>query len=75
MTRVLVLYKLVLRRFALINSFCRHCGRTVHDFSVPDDVWEQVAPHIKHGHTLCYDCFCEACAKRDLPSVWRLVEK
>ena len=53
-------------------SFCKHCGRDVHDFSTTDEIWEQVDPHIKFGHTLCYDCFCEICEKIGLPSTWKL---
>lgn len=56
-----------------IASFCRRCGRTVHDFDAPDEVWEAVRVHIKQGNTLCYDCFCELCARNGLPTVWRLV--
>jgi hypothetical protein len=67
-----VALKMVLRKFRLIPSFCRHCGRNVHDFVAPSEVWEKVDPHIKHGHTLCYDCFCEVCTKLGMPNVWRL---
>lgn len=66
--------KLLRRRFMLIPSFCKHCGRDVHDFSAPDDVWRQVEPHIQRGHVLCYDCFCEVCHSEGLPRVWRLVD-
>jgi hypothetical protein len=67
-----VAFKLLKRRFMLVDSFCRKCGRDVHDFVVPNHIWEQVDPHIGHGHTLCYDCFCETCAHIGLPSVWCL---
>jgi len=64
--------KLWLRRVMLFDSFCKHCGRRVHDFIVPDDVWLKVQPSIRVGHVLCYDCFCEACLKVGLPGVGRL---
>ncbi len=64
--------KLILRRFVLLDSFCKHCGRRVHDFAAPDDVWLKVQPSIRLGNVLCYDCFCEACLKVGLPGVWRL---
>ena len=54
------------------QSFCKHCGRTVHDFSAPDEIWNLIDPHIKRGNTLCYDCFCELCSSLGLPSVWSL---
>lgn len=55
-----------------MQSFCKHCGRRVHDFSAPDAIWERIGPHIRYGHTLCYDCFCEVCARIGLPAVWAL---
>jgi hypothetical protein len=51
--------KLLLRRFFLLPSFCRRCGRKVRDFVADDAAWERVRPLIKHGNTLCYDCFCD----------------
>ena len=71
--RARVLCKLFLRRVRPIPSFCKHCGRDVHDFIAPDEVWEQVEPHIRHGYTLCYECFCDLCEQLGLPSVWGLV--
>jgi len=53
-------------------AFCKRCGRDVHDFSASDDVWDLVEPHIKFGHILCYDCFCEICGRIGLPVVWEL---
>jgi hypothetical protein len=35
---------------------CRDCGRNVHDFHVPDDLWIRVWGD--EGGILCYDCFC-----------------
>ncbi|MCK5614860.1 hypothetical protein KAR91_74045 [Candidatus Pacearchaeota archaeon] len=72
--KTLVLLKLLYRRYFTIQGFCKECGRTVHDFVAPDDVWEKVEPHIKHGYILCYDCFCEKCKKLGLPTVWKLQE-
>jgi len=66
--------RLILRRFVLLPAFCKRCGRTVHDFSAPDWTWRHIRPLIKHGDVLCYDCFCELCAQKGLPSVWKLVE-
>ena len=53
-------------------SFCKNCGRDVHDFITTDEIWDQVDPHIRFGHVLCYDCFCEICHKIGLPPVWKL---
>ena len=64
--------KLALARFFLLDSFCKYCGRTVHDFIVPDDIWAKVRPLIQYGDVLCYDCFCEKCGMLGLPTVWQL---
>ena len=69
-----VSYKLFKRRYFSINSFCKECGRDVHDFSVDNEVWEKVDKTIKRGHVLCYDCFCKKCDQLNLPTIWKLVE-
>jgi hypothetical protein len=56
------------------NSFCKICGRGVHDFVAPEEIWALVEGKIRWGHTLCYDHFCEICGELGLPSVWRLVK-
>ena len=64
--------KLILRRFMVLDGFCRRCGRNFRDFVVPDDVGEQVSQHIQHGNALCYDCFCDTCMEIGLPGIWQL---
>ena len=54
-----LLAKLMLRRFFLLPSFCKRCGRRVRDFEADDATWARVRPFIRHGGTLCYDCFCD----------------
>ena len=55
------------------DSFCKNCGRYIHDFSAPDTIWKKVEHYIpNNGNTLCYDCFCEICQKIGLPTVWRI---
>lgn len=65
-----VLYKSLLRRVRCIPAYCRDCGRDVHDYQAPAEVWLQVWGNA--GGVLCYDCFCERCADAGLPAVWRL---
>ena len=74
-------WKLFLRRFRCIPSFCKKCGRDVHDFIAPDWAWETVRPFIKRGNrrlqpgeddVLCYDCFCTLCEQVDIWVTWRL---
>jgi hypothetical protein len=36
---------------------CEDCGRNVHDFHVPDEVWIRV--YGDESGVLCYDCFCD----------------
>lgn len=69
-----VLYKLLKRRYFVTNSFCKECGRDVHDFSVDDETWTKVDKTIKYGHVLCYGCFCQKCKGLGLPVVWELKE-
>lgn len=69
-----VMVKLTLSKDHLINSFCKNCGRDIHDFIVTDETWEKISPMIRFGNSLCYDCFCEACGKAGLLTVWQLHE-
>lgn len=73
-SRIRVLLKLFKSRVLGLPAaeFCKHCGRDVHGFVAPDDVWAKVEARIRFGHVLCYDCFCEVCIELGLPSVWRL---
>jgi hypothetical protein len=47
-----------LKTYSLIEDHtrCDDCGRNVHDFHVPDEVWIKV--YGNETGTLCYDCFC-----------------
>jgi len=47
------------------------CGRDVHDFVAPDEIWEKVTAETGMN-VLCYDCFCDICQELGLPSVWWL---
>ena len=55
-----------------MSSFCKHCGCSVRDFVVSDDVWDKVQKHIKRGNTLCYNCFSDICERVGLFPVWKL---
>jgi len=57
------------------NSFCKVCGRDVRDFSVSDELWAKIAPLIKRGNIVCYNCFCDLCRQAGLPAVWELKER
>ena len=70
--KILVMIKILVSKFICINSFCKECGRRVRDFYVEDNIWMQVDPLIKYGHTLCYNCFCEKCEEIGLPFCWKL---
>jgi hypothetical protein len=50
--------KRILKTYPLIKDCarCRDCGRNVHDFHVPDDLWVKV---VNQEIVLCYDCFCD----------------
>ena len=48
---------------------CRDCGRNVHDFHVPDELWLEVIGSL--DGVWCYDCFCNRADKR-LGMKWRM---
>lgn len=48
---------------------CEDCGRNVHDFHVPDELWLDV--YGSFSGVLCYDCFCDR-ADRKLRTKWRI---
>ena len=78
MIRIFYLFRIYIKFFGLkvlklsIQSFCKECGRRVHDFVAPDLIWGKVDMYIKRGHVLCYDCFCEYCKRLGLPWIWEL---
>ena len=47
---------------------CKQCGRNVHDFHVPDELWEKV---IGKDVVYCYDCFSDRADKK-LGMKWRI---
>ena len=59
----------VLTTYPLIEDCarCRDCGRNVHDFHVPDELWSKV---IGGEGVWCYDCFCNR-ADEKLGMKWR----
>lgn len=40
---------------------CCRCGRNVHDFHAPDELWIEA---IGKDEVWCYDCFCDKVEKR-----------
>jgi len=71
------LNKKLLKTYPLIEDCarCRDCGRNVHDFIVPDKIWNIVIGR-DGGGVWCYDCFCNR-ADEKLGLKWRmeLIEK
>ncbi len=66
----------VLKTYPLLEGFsrCEDCGRNVHDFLVPDELWNKVIG--SPDGVWCYDCFCNRSDEK-LRVKWRmdLVEK
>ena len=60
---------------SIMDSYCKECGRSVHDFIAPDEVWDKIKPLIKHGNVLCYDCFCNKCNIIGVTPVWYLTKE
>lgn len=67
-----VIIKLILRKFKIIPSFCKICGRDVNDFIAPDDLWDEIKDDIRYGNVLCYDCFCELVKSKGCLGVFKL---
>ena len=64
---------------------CQDCGRTVHDFIMPNEIWNDVITgspiiYLSDGVTpsregapgvWCYDCFCERASKKGYIAVFK----
>ena len=61
----------VLKTYPLIDDCarCRDCGRNVHDYHVPDEIWLKVIG--SPDGVWCYDCFCNRSDKK-LGIKWRV---
>lgn len=59
----------LLKTYLAIEDCCRcqECGRNAHDFSVPNELWKEVAG--SYDGVLCYDCFCDLAQKKNIK--WR----
>lgn len=63
----------LLKTYPLIEECarCGDCGRNVHDFHVPDDVWMDVIGSDEG--VWCYDCFCDRAERKGIH--WRMGDK
>jgi len=54
----------ILKTYPLIEDCarCRDCGRNVHDFTVPNSLFEEVIGSL--DGVWCYDCFCNRSDKK-----------
>lgn len=61
----------LLKTYPLIEDCarCDDCGRNVHDFLVPTELWIEVWGN--EGGILCYDCFCNR-ADEKFRQKWRM---
>lgn len=50
-------------------ALCRDCGRVVHDYYIPDEIWNDVIG--SPWGVWCYDCFCERASKKGYIAVFR----
>jgi len=49
---------------------CEDCGRAVHDFIAPDELWYEA--YGSESGVLCYDCFCERLTQKGQYAVFEL---
>ena len=61
----------LLKTYPLIEdcSRCEDCGRNVHDFLVPNSLWNEVMGGPRG--VFCYDCFCNR-ADEKFRQKWRM---
>jgi len=59
----------LLKTYPLIEDCarCRDCGRNVHDYKVPDEIWNAVIG--SPNGVWCYDCFCDRADRKGI--YWR----
>ena len=62
--------KRLLKTYPLIKDCarCRDCGRNVHDYNVPNEIWLAVIG--SENGVWCYDCFCNRADSKNVK--WRL---
>ena len=58
--------KILLKHNIRNISFCKKCGIDVRDFLTTDKLWKEIEIHIEDGHTLCYNCFIDACVLNNI---------
>ena len=59
MMNVKVVYKNFLKKFKLMNQYCKSCGNDMgYDYKVSDEDWEKL-PLKYHNKVLCLNCFCK----------------
>lgn len=49
--------KRFLKRFFLINSFCKECGDSITDFNCDNQLWKEITKK-ESDKEFCYRCFC-----------------
>lgn len=52
----LVLYKFVLSQVALVQNYCKRCGKEAEPFTVPDSIWGEVVGENGRNER-CLRCF------------------
>ena len=67
---ILVVIKNILKRFFLLDGYCKRCGkREVPVFKVSDDLWLNVTG-AEHTETYCINCFDKMARNKGIYIVW-----
>lgn len=56
-----------------VAGYCRSCGRQIHDYVVPNQIWKDVTGWKNGEGLLCYRCFCKLSDKKGI--YYRLMDK
>lgn len=59
-------------KFIPLMGFCKECGVSVRDFSVPSYIWSEISNNITHGDILCFHCFTDVCKANNYESIFIL---
>jgi len=60
LTYIYVAYKRLRSKRKLVPAFCKMCGRDVHDFVAPDEIWERVTAETGRHMPRAWPAVCVA---------------
>lgn len=68
---LLATLKGVVKKFWVIDNYCRDCGLIAEAFTVPNELWMSVT---RGSEPLCFRCFDKQARTRKRAAVWSVDE-